>query len=122
MFTLIFRLNHPFHSCEGRNLYAEGGNCTISRRFAAAEIPTFAGMGRSLSLAFAETGRSLSFDFAGTTARKTANLFRRVFVRVHFAAEGGRIDAAAEIVAHLLPLEYDRVADDVGVVFFVHIG
>ncbi|MGI9296469.1 MAG: hypothetical protein ACR2QC_01055, partial [Gammaproteobacteria bacterium] len=26
----------PSHSCEGRNLYAEGGNCTISRRFAAA--------------------------------------------------------------------------------------
>ncbi|MGI9296890.1 MAG: hypothetical protein ACR2QC_03215 [Gammaproteobacteria bacterium] len=34
----------PSHSCEGRNLYAEGGNCTISRRFAAAEIPAFAGM------------------------------------------------------------------------------
>ncbi|MGI9297161.1 MAG: hypothetical protein ACR2QC_04595 [Gammaproteobacteria bacterium] len=35
----------PFHSCEGRNLHAEGGNCTITRRFAAAEIPAFAGMG-----------------------------------------------------------------------------
>ncbi|MGI9298016.1 MAG: hypothetical protein ACR2QC_08970 [Gammaproteobacteria bacterium] len=46
MFLLIFRLNHPSHSCEGRNLYAEGGNCTITRRFAAAEIPAFAGMGR----------------------------------------------------------------------------
>ncbi|MGI9296290.1 MAG: hypothetical protein ACR2QC_00135, partial [Gammaproteobacteria bacterium] len=46
LFTLIFRLNLPSHSCEGRNLYAEGGNCTISRRFAAAEIPAFAGMGQ----------------------------------------------------------------------------
>ncbi|MGI9297566.1 MAG: hypothetical protein ACR2QC_06685 [Gammaproteobacteria bacterium] len=34
------------HSCEGRNLHAEGGNCTITRRYAAAEIPAFAGMGR----------------------------------------------------------------------------
>ncbi|MGI9297336.1 MAG: hypothetical protein ACR2QC_05480, partial [Gammaproteobacteria bacterium] len=47
LFTLIFRFNHPSHSCEGRNLYAEGGNCTISRRFAVAEIPAFAGMGRA---------------------------------------------------------------------------
>ncbi|MGI9296362.1 MAG: hypothetical protein ACR2QC_00510, partial [Gammaproteobacteria bacterium] len=46
LFTLIFRFNHPSHSCEGRNLRAEGGNCTISRRFVAAEIPPFAGMGR----------------------------------------------------------------------------
>ncbi|MGI9298504.1 MAG: hypothetical protein ACR2QC_11505 [Gammaproteobacteria bacterium] len=51
MFTCIFRLNHPSHSCEGRNFIAEGGNCRrrrllISRRFAAAEIPAFAGMGR----------------------------------------------------------------------------
>ncbi|MGI9297233.1 MAG: hypothetical protein ACR2QC_04955 [Gammaproteobacteria bacterium] len=46
LFTCIFRFNPPSHSCEGRNLLAEGGNCTISRRFAAAEIPTFAGMGR----------------------------------------------------------------------------
>ncbi len=36
----------PSHSCEGRNLHAEGGNCTISHRYAAAEIPAFAGMGR----------------------------------------------------------------------------
>ncbi|MGI9298099.1 MAG: hypothetical protein ACR2QC_09395 [Gammaproteobacteria bacterium] len=49
MFTFIFRLNPPSHSCEGRNLYAEGGNCTISRRFAAAEIPTFAGRGRGVN-------------------------------------------------------------------------
>ncbi|MGI9298323.1 MAG: hypothetical protein ACR2QC_10555 [Gammaproteobacteria bacterium] len=46
MFTCIFRFNHPSHSCEGRNLIAVGGNCTITRRFAAAEIPAFAGMGR----------------------------------------------------------------------------
>ncbi|MGI9298244.1 MAG: hypothetical protein ACR2QC_10140 [Gammaproteobacteria bacterium] len=42
----------PSHSCEGRNLYAEGGNCTISRRFAAAEIPAFAGMGRGVQEKF----------------------------------------------------------------------
>ncbi|MGI9298530.1 MAG: hypothetical protein ACR2QC_11635, partial [Gammaproteobacteria bacterium] len=36
---------HPSHSCEGRNLYVEGGNCTITRRYSAAEIPAFAGMG-----------------------------------------------------------------------------
>ncbi|MGI9298442.1 MAG: hypothetical protein ACR2QC_11190 [Gammaproteobacteria bacterium] len=29
MFTLILRLNHPSHSCESRNLYAEGGNCKL---------------------------------------------------------------------------------------------
>ncbi|MGI9296586.1 MAG: hypothetical protein ACR2QC_01645 [Gammaproteobacteria bacterium] len=46
LFTLIFRINPPPHSCEGRNLYAEGGNCTITRRYAAAEIPAFAGMGQ----------------------------------------------------------------------------
>ncbi|MGI9297353.1 MAG: hypothetical protein ACR2QC_05565 [Gammaproteobacteria bacterium] len=37
----------PSHSCESRNLRAEGANCkgcTITRRFAAAEIPAFAGM------------------------------------------------------------------------------
>ncbi|MGI9297363.1 MAG: hypothetical protein ACR2QC_05615 [Gammaproteobacteria bacterium] len=26
MFTCIFRFNHPSHSCEGRNLRAEGAN------------------------------------------------------------------------------------------------
>ncbi|MGI9297310.1 MAG: hypothetical protein ACR2QC_05345 [Gammaproteobacteria bacterium] len=39
-------MNKTSHSGESRNLYAEGGNCTITRRFAAAEIPAFAGMGR----------------------------------------------------------------------------
>ncbi|MGI9298037.1 MAG: hypothetical protein ACR2QC_09075 [Gammaproteobacteria bacterium] len=45
--------NKKFHSCESRNLRAErrklspkAYKCTISRRFAAAEIPAFAGMGR----------------------------------------------------------------------------
>ncbi|MGI9297468.1 MAG: hypothetical protein ACR2QC_06165 [Gammaproteobacteria bacterium] len=37
-------VHKSFHSCEGRNLRAEGGNCTITRRFVAAEIPAFAGM------------------------------------------------------------------------------
>ncbi|MGI9298303.1 MAG: hypothetical protein ACR2QC_10445 [Gammaproteobacteria bacterium] len=53
LFTLIFRLNHPSHSCEGRNLRAERRKLspkaykrTITRRFAAAEIPAFAGMRR----------------------------------------------------------------------------
>ncbi|MGI9298337.1 MAG: hypothetical protein ACR2QC_10630 [Gammaproteobacteria bacterium] len=49
MFTFIFHINHPSHSCEGRNLRAEGANCkesTITRRFETAEIPAFAGMGQ----------------------------------------------------------------------------
>ncbi|MGI9298179.1 MAG: hypothetical protein ACR2QC_09815 [Gammaproteobacteria bacterium] len=37
--NMPFPRSPPSHSCEGRNLHAEGGNCTISRRFAAAEIP-----------------------------------------------------------------------------------
>ncbi|MGI9298417.1 MAG: hypothetical protein ACR2QC_11065 [Gammaproteobacteria bacterium] len=45
------KVHHPSHSCEGRNLRAERRKLspkafTISRRFAAAEIPAFAGMGR----------------------------------------------------------------------------
>ncbi|MGI9297175.1 MAG: hypothetical protein ACR2QC_04665 [Gammaproteobacteria bacterium] len=33
MFTLIFRFNHPSHSCEGRNLNRRkaAGNCTFVR-------------------------------------------------------------------------------------------
>ncbi|MGI9297367.1 MAG: hypothetical protein ACR2QC_05635 [Gammaproteobacteria bacterium] len=56
MFTLIFRFNHPSHSCEGRNLRRRkaAGNCTITAF--GVEIPAFAGMGRSLSLAFAGMG------------------------------------------------------------------
>ncbi|MGI9296948.1 MAG: hypothetical protein ACR2QC_03515 [Gammaproteobacteria bacterium] len=61
LFTLIFCFNHPSHSCEGRNLRAERRKLsskaykrTITRRFAAAEIPAFAGMGRGAGM-----GRSL---------------------------------------------------------------
>ncbi|MGI9296322.1 MAG: hypothetical protein ACR2QC_00310 [Gammaproteobacteria bacterium] len=46
-------LHLPFHSCESRNLRAErrklspkAYKCTITRRYVAAEIPAFAGMGR----------------------------------------------------------------------------
>ncbi|MGI9297960.1 MAG: hypothetical protein ACR2QC_08685 [Gammaproteobacteria bacterium] len=31
LFPLIFRFNHPSHSCEGRNLHAEGANCRRRR-------------------------------------------------------------------------------------------
>ncbi|MGI9296647.1 MAG: hypothetical protein ACR2QC_01955 [Gammaproteobacteria bacterium] len=52
-FRLCSKVHPPSHSCEGRNLRAERRKLspkaykrTITRRFAAAEIPAFAGMGR----------------------------------------------------------------------------
>ncbi|MGI9298320.1 MAG: hypothetical protein ACR2QC_10540 [Gammaproteobacteria bacterium] len=53
MFTLIFRLNPPSHSCEGRNLRRRkaAGNCTPFTICAfGAEIPAFAGMGRGAGM------------------------------------------------------------------------
>ncbi|MGI9297388.1 MAG: hypothetical protein ACR2QC_05740 [Gammaproteobacteria bacterium] len=49
----------PSHSCESRNLRAMGANCkrrTITRRFAAAEIPAFAGMGRVVGMKLKGSG------------------------------------------------------------------
>ncbi|MGI9297331.1 MAG: hypothetical protein ACR2QC_05450 [Gammaproteobacteria bacterium] len=52
----------PSHSCESRNLRRRkaAGNCTAF----GVEIPAFAGMGRSLSLDFAEMGRG-EFGYPG---------------------------------------------------------
>ncbi|MGI9296712.1 MAG: hypothetical protein ACR2QC_02290 [Gammaproteobacteria bacterium] len=72
---------HPSHSCEGRNLHAEGGNCTITRRYAAAEIPAFAGMGR---VVYFGTGAEIQSTAIPGESR---NLIRRKANRLRFRAK-----------------------------------
>ncbi|MGI9297988.1 MAG: hypothetical protein ACR2QC_08830 [Gammaproteobacteria bacterium] len=61
MFTLIFRINPPSHSCEGRNLLAEGANCR--RRRTNVQLP--AAMRRRRFLPSQEWDGLFFFDFAG---------------------------------------------------------
>ncbi|MGI9296764.1 MAG: hypothetical protein ACR2QC_02555 [Gammaproteobacteria bacterium] len=67
LFTLIFRLNSPSHSCEGRNFRrrAAAGNCAfvrLRRQFApyGAEIPAFAGMGLKKEIPFARSANGFA--------------------------------------------------------------
>ncbi|MGI9296274.1 MAG: hypothetical protein ACR2QC_00055 [Gammaproteobacteria bacterium] len=59
----------PSHSREGRNLRAEGANCkrgTITRRFAAAEIPAFAGMERGIGMGRGVKAKRKTPEFFGS--------------------------------------------------------